>query len=110
MSMQFCCRRFEEKIDRAGQRGFAIVVSRDGQNPLKFRLQSRGVAHGDETKVKKISTQIIVNIWTQQAIEYCPYCGRRLQELLDAAPADYEALAKKHLPLAAQPGASPKGS
>jgi hypothetical protein len=81
MNIRFCCRPFKEQINRAGQRGSAIVVSRNGQNPLKFRLQSRGVAHENEEEAKKISTQIIVSIWTQQTIEYCPYCGRRPQEL-----------------------------
>jgi hypothetical protein len=98
MSIQFCCNRFKELIDRAGQRGSAIVVARNGQNPLKFRLQSRGVAHENEVDATRISTQIIINISAQQAIEYCPYCGTRLQELLDATPVEYEELAVKQHP------------
>ena len=105
MSIQFCCRRFKELIDRAGQRGLAAVVSRNGQNPLKFRLQSRGIAHEDEVESKKISTQIVINIQTQQAIEYCPYCGSHLQKLLDATPAEYEELAVKQHTFVTMPGA-----
>jgi len=64
MSIQFCCQPFKELIDRAGQKGPAVVVSRRGSNPLKFRLQSRGVAHQNEVAFKKISIPIEVNIWT----------------------------------------------
>jgi hypothetical protein len=106
MSIQFCCRRFKELIDRAGQRGSAIVVSRNGQNPLKFRLQSRGIAHENEVEAKGISTHVIINISAQQTIEYCPYCGTRLQELLDATPVEYEELAMEHKPFVAMLGVS----
>jgi hypothetical protein len=106
MKIQFCCRRFKELIDRAGERGLAVVVSRNGQNPLKFRLQSRGVAHQDEVESEKTSARIVINIQMLNAIEYCPFCGKHLQELLNTTPVEYEELAKKHLPFVTMPDVS----
>jgi hypothetical protein len=110
MNIQFCCRRFPELIDRAGQRGLAVVVSRNGQNPLKFRIQSRGIAHQDEGEAKTVSTRIVVNIQMLNTIEYCPFCGSHLQELLDATPVEYDELAKKHLPFVTMAGVSSEPS
>jgi len=105
MNIRFCCSRFKELIDRAGQRGLAVVVSRNGQNPLKFRLQSRGVADQDEVESKKISTRIVIDIQTLNTIEYCPFCGKHLQKLFDATPTEYEELATKQHPFVTMPGA-----
>jgi hypothetical protein len=105
MSIQFCCQPFKELIDRAGQRGLAAVVHRYGANPLKFLLQSRGIAHEDVVEPKEVSTRIVINIQTLKRIDYCPFCGTRLQELLDATPAEYEELAVKHHPFVTMPGA-----
>jgi hypothetical protein len=105
MNIRFCCSRFKELIDRAGQRGLAAVLHRYGANPLKFLLQSRGIAHEDIAESKKISTRIVINIQTLKRIDYCPFCGKSIQELLDATPAEYEELAVKQHPFVTMPGA-----
>jgi hypothetical protein len=105
MNIRFCCRRFKELIDRAGQRGLAAVVHRYGANPLKFLLQSRGIAHQIEEEPKKISPGIVINVQTLPRIDYCPFCGKHLQELLNATPVEYEELATKQHPFVTMPGA-----
>jgi hypothetical protein len=96
MNIQYCCQGFKGLIERAGERGASVIVVRMFKNQLKFRLQSRGIAHRDAANFRKIAIPIEVNILLTVTIAYCPYCGRRLEELLDATPAEYAALATKH--------------
>ena len=96
MSIEFCCHGFKGLLDRAGQRGPSVIVVQKSPSQLKFRLQSRGIAHEDQTEFKKIVIPIAVNFETAVTIAYCPYCGRRLEELLEATPAEYADLAAKH--------------
>jgi hypothetical protein len=99
MSIQFCCQPFNDLINRAGQKGPAIIVVKRSPNQLRFRLQSRGVAHQDEADIKTMSIPIKINLSMTVGLNYCPFCGRYLQEMLEATPAEYEELATKHMPL-----------
>lgn len=97
MSIQYCCHSFKGLIDTAGERGHSVIVVRI-QNRLIFRLQSRGLAHRDLANFRKISIPIEVNLLLTVTVAHCPFCGCRLQKLLDATPAEYSDLAMKHEP------------
>jgi len=96
MSM-YCCDLLENSISRAGQRGIATLVERTPERFL-FRLQSRAVAFGEERRLRVEPSDIMLNIDFTVGSSYCPWCGKKLQELADAAPGEFAALARRHEP------------
>ena len=93
----FCCPGFQHRITDAGQRGIAVIVIRTSDG-IRFRLQSRGIAFEDERKIRPVpdSPEIKINIAEECGLQYCPFCGRRLQELVEASPRPFEELVEKH--------------
>jgi hypothetical protein len=85
----YCCLGFENLIGKAGQRGAAAIVVWRGVKKLSFLLQSRGVAYEDEALMVPMPVPITVTKSSTIGLQYCPFCGRRLKELLNAAPAEY---------------------
>jgi hypothetical protein len=95
----FCCQTFENTVASAGERGLAILVERTPDG-IGFNLQSRGVAYEDIGKLRPVPEQdVIINVSRDVMIRYCPWCGRRLQELVQLAPELFAELARTHEPL-----------
>ncbi len=97
MNKMFCCPGFQNGIEAAGQRGLAILVHRTSSG-IMFLFQSRGIAFEDVGKIRPNPTapDIKINVSSESGLQYCPWCGRQLRELIAASPEDFEELAKKH--------------
>jgi hypothetical protein len=91
-----CCPGFQHLLDAAGQRGIAALVRRT-HDDIGFLLQSRGIAFGDEQKLKPMSsTDLVINLEFTIGLRFCPFCGRRLGELVEASPEEFEKRAGDH--------------
>lgn len=91
----YCCPGFEYLVADAGKRGIsAVAVSRS--NGIGFRLQSRAVAYGDEKNIQPTLDDVLIDIVCEIGLQYCPFCGRLLQELINASPHAFLELATKH--------------
>ncbi len=100
-----CCTGFENLISCAGERGHAILACKISSGAVKFLLQSRGVAFVDEQKLKPIPIDVKINISAEVGLQFCPTCGRNLDELVQEAPDYFSKLAEDHAKyLASMPG------
>jgi len=99
----FCCPGFQNNVEAAGERGIAILVKVTSEG-IMFVLQSRGIAFEDESKIRPMPSapDIKINVSCTTGLQYCPACGRRLQELVKASPRAFEELAQKHKKLLAR--------
>lgn len=95
-SSMYCCTGFENLITCAGDRGNSAVAWHNENHELRFFLQSRGMAFGDETKVTPVDIDVKINISAETGMRYCPFCGRCLEELTRQHHSDFVGLAKQH--------------
>jgi hypothetical protein len=93
----YCCPGFQNSVANAGRRGIATLV-KETADGVVFVLQSRGIAFEDESKIRPVSDapDIKINVSCTTGLRYCPACGRRLQELVQASPQAFQELAEKH--------------
>lgn len=93
----FCCAGFKNRIEAAGGRGIAILANQTATGVI-FLLQSRGIAFEDVKRIEPNSDlpDITINVSYEVGLQYCPWCGRQLQELVDASPAAFEQLANNN--------------
>ena len=75
----------------------AILVHKTS-NEIMFLLQSRGIALADVGRVKSNpnAPDVKINLSSEIGLQYCPWCGRQLQELIKASQEAFEELAKRH--------------
>jgi len=94
----FCCSGLQHRIEAAGQRGIAILVHKTSSIGIAFLLQSRGIALEDVSKIRPTPSapDIKINVSSEVGLQYCPTCGRRLQELVEASPEAFDDLAEEH--------------
>jgi len=97
LNKAFCCAGFQHRIEAAGKRGIAILVHKTAGGIL-FLLQSRGIAIEDGSKLAPMpgAPDMKINISFDIGLQYCPWCGRRLQELAEASPRVFDDLSEKH--------------
>jgi hypothetical protein len=98
----YCCSGLENHIRFAGDRGLAVLVQKLSGRFI-FSLQSRGIAYRDEIKIRPAPMDLVINVASEVAIQYCPWCGRQLQELVALAPSRFSDLANSHERLRAVP-------
>jgi len=99
----FCCQGFQNLISNAGKRGLAAIVVRRPLARLDFLLQGRGVAYEDEASLgPNHPLPVRLTISANLGLQYCPFCGYRLQKLIEKSPEPFEALAKEHQKLRAE--------
>ncbi len=93
----FCCPGFQNGIEAAGQRGMAILVHKTSTG-INFLLQSRGIAFDDVKRIRPNpnASDVKINVSSETGLQYCPWCGRRLQELAQASPEAFEKIAMRH--------------
>jgi hypothetical protein len=96
----FCCAAFQNHVGAAGNRGIAVLMRKTPEG-IGFLLQSRGVAFKDVVSLVAMPNgpDIKINIASDAGLQYCPWCGRRLADLVKGAPEPFEVLAKGHKPL-----------
>jgi len=93
LNKAFCCPGFQDAIEEAGHRGIAAVVAKTSVGIL-FLLQSRGIAFDDVSKL--VAPAVNINVSSDIGFRYCPWCGKELTELVEAAPKVFDELAEKH--------------
>lgn len=93
----FCCPGFQHSVEAAGVRGVAVIVV-NTLGKTRFLLQSRGIDFDDVGKLRPRpdAPDIKINIACEIGLQYCPACGRKLEELITTSPDAFEELAKKH--------------
>lgn len=93
---KFCCLGLQNLISDAGQRGIAAIVVQTADG-IRFRLQSRGVAFEDETRMRSIfvASDINFNLACETGLQFCPFCGTRLQDLVIANGRAFNRLARE---------------
>ena len=82
----FCCSGFRNLLSCAGERGYAILVCEISPGEVRFVLQSRGLAFGDEAKWKPVQIEVNINVSAEIGLQFCPFCGRTLKELVNEQP------------------------
>jgi hypothetical protein len=97
MNKIFCCAGFQHRVEAAGQRGIAVLVHKTSSG-IMFLFQSRGIAFEDTSKIGPMpgTPDIKINISCEAGLQYCPWCGRLLQELIEVSPKAFDELAEKH--------------
>ena len=90
-----CCIPLKNLLDDAGRRGVSALV-RHTDTGINFLLQSRGIDFTDEPKLHPVDLDLSINISCDIKIRFCPFCGRRLQELIDTSPEYFDKLAQEH--------------
>jgi hypothetical protein len=83
----FCCDIFTELLNEAGNKGFSII-SVEYQDTYRFFLQSRNLDYRDH-KDKSFSI-------AQRSINFCPWCGADLSEVIANNIHDISAFSKKN--------------
>lgn len=100
MSDVICCDVLAEMVANVGERGYALLVVRRGEN-FVFLLQFRTVArHVESTVVHELATRggLGANVFISGAvaIKFCPFCGTSLQKHVDRDKSTFAALARDH--------------
>ena len=97
MDKIFCCSGFQHRVADAGQRGIAVLVVNTSQG-IRFRLQSRGIAFEDESKICPMpgAADMRINVSCEMGLQHCPFCGHKLQDLVKASPKAFDELVEKH--------------
>lgn len=88
VSPTFCCLRFSELVDRGGEAGFSIVVVDREDGGYGFCLQSRSVAHQDESLVASVFSERCrdllpgrIRLVSSVFVQHCPFCGTLLSQI-----------------------------
>lgn len=90
--MRTCCEGFQDLLDKCGERGFSVRVTRHDNRPV-FALQFRAIERGQEwpQSSRDLEQQELVTLVTEVCIVHCPWCGARLEK---AYKRDWEQLVK----------------
>lgn len=75
--MRWCCPAFESWYEGAGERGYAVLVGRDGNMKPEFVIQHRSIDLGAEDLVK---AETPLSLVADIQIDFCPWCGRNLEK------------------------------
>jgi hypothetical protein len=83
----------------AGERGLSAVVASLPEG-LFMMLQSRGVNFEDKEKIEGGTSGLssFINLSETLAIKYCPFCGKRIEELVMSSHDEFQVLSEKHFP------------
>jgi hypothetical protein len=101
----FCCEGFRNLASLAGQRGLAILVRENFEGKMIFVFQSRGIAFDDVAKWKAVPIDIMINVDAVVGLRFCPFCGRKVEQLVQESPEFFRDLMLEHKKfLASTPG------
>jgi hypothetical protein len=80
----FCCDIYRDMATDAGKNGFSVVVNNLGEGYF-FMLQCRekDITQGPSSTC-------------EQGIQFCPWCGTKLQSIIDKHPKEIEELRQQH--------------
>ena len=94
--MDFCCEAFKNLVENMGRRGTSVILFSE-MGSTYFCLQSRGYDAGDAKKLENEAARGVgkINIVSQTGIQYCPFCGNKLEKWLTCHKKDAEELIKR---------------
>jgi hypothetical protein len=75
----YCCSLLKDAVHSKGRAGLAILPGRDPRFGLVFVLEFRAVSEQDDGQPLN-SGDVKVYRRLQQAIRFCPWCGKNLSE------------------------------
>ena len=102
MEPQYCCEGLRNSVAHAGNSGLAVILISDTDGVLRFRFQSRGCDHAAIEQMRSFVDSLPaplrhnaprVNIVAETGLQYCPWCGKRLAELIEHDRDAFRALA-----------------
>ena len=59
-------------------------------------LQSRGISFDDQSKVKPVDIDVMINLHAEIGMRYCPFCGHLIETLINENREFFSDLAKEH--------------
>lgn len=80
--LAYCCKLFEEKLQSRGHGGLAIIPRRSQQIGLYFVIEFRAVAE-EQNAVPLNTGDVKIYLRSEQAIRFCPWCGKNLKQFYD---------------------------
>lgn len=112
----WCCESFDQTVDMAGKSGFSIIAVQTEFDDIKyFALQSRpfeqrtldylnsvNPSTGSDNWPQVIDDRghsIPWNVSMQLGLQHCPYCGAKLDTLIQKHKNNFDQLASKHVDL-----------
>ena len=82
--MKFCCNGYKYHFENAGTRGFGVFsIGRFYKDETAFILQHRAMELG---AAPPSETQSPLSLVSDMHIQFCPWCGTRLDEFYGASP------------------------
>jgi hypothetical protein len=95
----FCCSVFHTYVQAAGKKGISIVAH--CQEGFRFYcLQARVCDYEDEGKMKNIpwdeNIPRFLRLVEQAGVQFCPFCGVKLENIISQHLGDFDNLAKTH--------------
>ena len=96
--MRFCCVVFKNAVLDAGNKGISVLCRNDEQSRC-FYLQGRACDAFEEAKLKNLPKNIDIpklRIVEQTGIQFCPFCGMKLDIIITENEAAFDELAKAH--------------
>jgi len=76
--MKFCCVGYKSNLnENKNDRTSRISVEFDENEKARFYLEIRSVMSSDQ---KKLNTDIPIAIVTRVQIQYCPWCGKKVEK------------------------------
>jgi hypothetical protein len=100
--MKVCCDVFNELVADAGNRGYSVVACVRGSYRF-FCLQARACPKLDEPKMKNLPKGIDIpnplTVGMQIGIQYCPFCGTKLANIIAGSLNEFTRLADSNKPL-----------
>lgn len=94
--MDYCCTGLRNLLACAGERGIAAVAWLDSSCEPRLLLQSRGVSFDDQTKLRPVDIDVMVNLSAEIGMRYCPFCGALLEQLIHDYREHFQRLAMEH--------------
>lgn len=82
--MKFCCNNFESNFNEAGKHGLSVLIKKDIDGYIYFVFQSRTIVNESR------------QITFQNSIKYCPWCGTKLEDIIDENKKQVNEFVEKH--------------
>src|SRR5258708_25252970 len=96
--MMFCCVVFKNALLEAGRKGISILCRNDNRIRC-FYLQARACDIDEEEKMKNLPRDCDIpklRIVEQTGIQFCPFCGTKLDLIIAENQGEFDELAKAH--------------
>jgi len=92
-----CCAPFQTAMLDAGKKGIAVLCKNE-QGIRCFCLQARACDADEEDRMKNMPDNRAIpklRIVTQATIQFCPFCGTRLDDLIGRGEREFDERAEE---------------